>query len=146
MNEPAFSPTFVALESPYAGEGLEKLQHIPSGILRRQFCISYARACTLDAFKRGEIPLVSHLAYTQVLLDSDPAQRFQGIAAHLEVLTLCDKVVIYEDFGVSSGMQKAVEHAGELEMPIAYRKILDGGSITLETPSEWKLVDWRSHG
>lgn len=41
----------------------------------------YARWCMLDCFTRGEAPFVSHLLYTQVLDDREPAHREMGIEA-----------------------------------------------------------------
>lgn len=85
----------VIIESPYAG-------HIERNA-------AYARACMLDCLERGEAPFASHLLYTQVLRDEEPEERAQGIEAGLAWHVCADRVAVYEDLGISGGMQIAID-------------------------------------
>ena len=87
----------VILESPYAG----------------------------DALARGEAPIASHLLYTQpdVLDDSDPAERQQGVAAGLAWGRIADATVVYTDLGISPGMRFGVQHATAAGRPVEYRAV-----------------------
>jgi len=84
----------VILESPYAGDV--------------EANVAYARSCLLDSLRRGEAPIASHLLYTQVLDDTDPDERAQGIAAGLAWRTVPGVLpVFYVDRGWSRGMLAA---------------------------------------
>ncbi len=48
----------------------------------------------------------------------------QAINAGLQVGALADAIVVYEDFGISPGMEMAVAHYTALGIPIERRKIL----------------------
>ena len=89
----------VYLESPYAGD-VEKN-------------IKYARLCVKDSLDRGEYPFASHLLYTQenILDDNDPIERTLGIVSGFAFAKLCDKTVVYADFGISNGMMLGIEDA-----------------------------------
>lgn len=101
----------VIIESPFAGNTERNT--------------AYARAALRDCIERGESPLASHMLYTQegVLDDSNPLQRSLGIQCGLEWATKADATVVYDDLGVSSGMQAGISHAGLLGRPVEYRKI-----------------------
>ena len=99
----------VVLESPYAGE------------IGRN--VDYARRCVKDSLERGEAPIASHLLYTQkgILDDSKPNERALGIDAGLAWLKVADLHVFYVDYGISPGMQYAIENT---ELTIEFREIL----------------------
>lgn len=103
----------VILESPFGGSAWQRWRN------RR-----YARACLLDALKRGEAPLASHLLYTQVLDDTDPNERLLGIAAGLSWLKDADATVVYVDRGISKGMRQGIENAQALNKPVEFRKLM----------------------
>ncbi len=105
----------VILESPYAGD-----------VERNE---KYARLCLSDSLDRSEAPLASHLLYTQVLDDRKAKQREQGIAAGLAWLEHADLMAVYEDYGVSEGMRKAIALAHMLKVPVEHRRIYDAGSV-----------------
>jgi hypothetical protein len=63
----------VILESPF--RGVDQLQTDRN--------IRYARACMLDALRRGESPLASHLLWPGILDDAHPTERAVGIEAGL---------------------------------------------------------------
>lgn len=95
---PASMPR-VVVESPYAGN-----------IALNE---AYARACLADCLERGEAPVASHLLYTQpgVLRDNDPDERALGIAAGHQWIDGASLVIVYVDFGISSGMKAGIAEA-----------------------------------
>jgi len=98
----------VCIESPFSGE------------VERN--VMYADACMLDALlRRNESPFLGHLQYPRVLNDQLPAHRAAGIAAHCAWLRRADLVAVYEDYGITSGMDKAIVLARSLHIPIEKR-------------------------
>lgn len=101
----------VILESPYAGD------------IERN--VAYARACVRDSLQRGEAPIASHLLYTQpnILKDEIPEERQWGIDAGLAWKVVAEKHVFYVDYGMSKGMEYAMEAAKQNGIPIEIRTI-----------------------
>jgi hypothetical protein len=101
----------VIIESPYAGD------------IERN--IKYARKCVKDSLNRNESPICSHLLYTQdgILDDNIPRERSLGINAGLAWADVADKHVFYIDYGMSVGMNYAMELAVENDMDIEFREI-----------------------
>lgn len=102
----------VIIESPYAGNVEQN--------------VDYARLCVRDALSRNEAPIASHLLYTQpgILDDNIPTERQRGIDAGLEWRSVAEATIVYQDFGVSRGMQYGIEKAMSDGIPVIYRKIL----------------------
>jgi hypothetical protein len=75
---------------------------------------------------RGEAPIASHLLYTQegILKDEVPAERKLGITAGHAWIPMAYAVVVYEDYGVSPGMERAIQVAFLHGISLEYRKIL----------------------
>lgn len=107
---PTGGPRLVILESPYAGD------------VERN--VAYARECLRDSLRRGEAPIASHLLYTQVLDDTVPEQRQQGIEAGLAWKSVAQASVIYADLGISKGMEYGIAAAMTAGLPLEYRRIL----------------------
>lgn len=101
----------VIIESPYAGE------------VERN--VKYARRCVRDSLLRGEAPIASHLLYTQpgVLDDNVLSERQHGIEAGLAWRKVAERTVVYQDFGISTGMQYGIDAAKAAGIPIVYRNI-----------------------
>ena len=101
----------VVIESPYAGNIERNVQ--------------YAKRAMLDSLNRNEAPFAGHLLYTQVLNDTVPLERDWGIAAHMVWIESAEAVVVYEDYGISTGMKLAIVFAQKCvpEVPIEYRQI-----------------------
>lgn len=101
----------VVLESPFAGD------------IERN--VKYARECVRDCLLRGEAPLASHLIYTQmgILNDYIPSERQLGMEAGWAWTRFAEAVVIYTDYGISSGMNAGIEKAVEFGIPIEYRRL-----------------------
>lgn len=105
----------VYVESPYGSSDPK--------IIERN--IVYARACLRDCFLRGEAPFASHLLYTQdgVLRDEVQEERNLGMEAGFAWGRCADATVVYEDYGISPGMQKGIERAEKESRLIEYRKL-----------------------
>ena len=101
----------VILESPFAGD--------------LEANLAYARACMADCLKRGEAPFASHLLYTQdgVLDDTIPEERERGIHAGLVWGDVADKVVVYTDRGISTGMQYGIDAAKKRGISVEFRQL-----------------------
>lgn len=101
----------VILESPYSGN--VRLNE------------RYARACVKDSLKRGEAPIASHLLYTQpgILDDEIQAERNLGISAGLAWMVVSHKTVVYEDLGISRGMQFGIFKAEQAGKLVEYRHL-----------------------
>ena len=107
----------VFIESPFKGENWE--------LTRRN--VLYARVCMADCVSRSESSYASHLLYTQtgILDDTVEAERLLGIAAGQFIGDRCDLRAVYQDFGISRGMQFGIQRAQGLPQPIEYRNIAD---------------------
>lgn len=103
----------VIIESPFAGDV--------------EGNITYARRAVKDSVHRGEAPIASHLLFTQpgILNDDDPDERLLGCEAGWAWLRVADKMAVYADRGISSGMRMAIELAKQTGLPIEYRKLDD---------------------
>jgi hypothetical protein len=101
----------VIIESPYAGD-----------IARNE---KYARRCMRDSVMRGEAPFASHLLYTQegILNDKVPEERRLGMEAGFTWLELAEASIVYIDYGISDGMNRGIQVARDLQIPITYRTI-----------------------
>jgi hypothetical protein len=98
----------VIIESPYSGFDSNR---------------AYLRLCLLDSLNRGEAPYASHGLYTWCLDDNDAEQRAKGMKAGFAWTEKADLCAVYEDFGVSTGMQIGIQNAAAWGIPIEYRKI-----------------------
>lgn len=103
----------VILESPYRGNTPEKTAAN----------IQYAKACMLDALRRGESPLASHLLWPGILDDADPAERTAGIAAGLAWGAVAEATVVYGDLGISEGMALGIRRAQAEGRKIEWRSL-----------------------
>jgi hypothetical protein len=106
-------PRRVAVESPFA----------PGPLGDETTHVEYARRALAHSLSRGEAPLASHLLYPQVLADTDPRERAQGIAAGLTWARCADLTAVYIDYGVSPGMHSAIHAAQAAQQPIEVRVI-----------------------
>ena len=76
-----------------------------------------------DSLMRGEAPLASHLLYTQMLDDTIPAEREMGMGAGKAWSEFAECVIVYDDLGVSKGMEWGIEAAKSRCIPVEYRSI-----------------------
>lgn len=112
----------VIVESPFAGATRELTERNAR----------YLGACLRDCLARGEAPFASHGLYTLpgVLDDSVPAEREFGIAAGFEWRASAEATVVYDDYGVTEGMRRGIEHARSLGHAIEFRRLYDAPFTT----------------
>ena len=105
----------VIIESPYGNKD--------SLIVARN--ILYVRACIRDSLLRGESPIASHALYTQprILDDQIPEERALGIAAGHVWIEVAHLMAIYEDFGLSPGMEQGMRAAQKISLPVVFRRL-----------------------
>jgi hypothetical protein len=113
----------VVLESPYSAKSEWEL--------RRN--VEYLRLCLRDSLMRGEAPFASHGIYTLpgVLDDDIPSERLRGILAGFEWRSSAEATVVYQDFGVTPGMQYGIDHAHELSHVVERRNLYGVSAISL---------------
>lgn len=101
----------VVIESPYAGDVDRNVE--------------YARRCVHHSIHQNEAPLASHLLYTQpgILNDNTPIERQVGMEAGWAWIRYSDALVAYCDYGITPGMQRAMEIAAYMGLPIERRNI-----------------------
>lgn len=129
---------FVFVESPFAGATEEE----------RTEHLRYARAAMADCFERGEIPIASHLLYTQegILDDTIPDERRKGMEAGFVLREFLGEAVnagvgarrdslgqvypkaiaytaVYQDRGISPGMQRGIEDSSANGVKVLFRSL-----------------------
>ncbi len=108
-------PKFVDVETPYSGNSEAESRKN----------LLYARACVRDSLLRGETPFTSHLFYTQpgILDDNIPQEREMGINAGKDLIEALPDIVtvVYQDLGISRGMQYGIDRAKKSGRSIEYR-------------------------
>lgn len=90
--------------SPYAGD-----------ITRN---VAIAQEICRDVIADGHAPFAPHLLYPQILDDADPAARETGMTCGLAFMETCHEVWAYVRDGVSPGMQRELDHAKSLGLPV----------------------------
>ena len=88
--------------------------------------VAYGWRCVLDSLKRKEAPFASHLFYTSVMDDSDPAQRSLGFACEEVWLECAEIVAVYIDRGLSRGMVQTINLLAKhrvIHIPVEMRSI-----------------------
>lgn len=90
---------------------------------------AYCRA----AMEAGAVPIAPHLYFASYLDDTKPSERRTGMEMGLHMLRRCDELWV---FGVpSEGMQREIEFAQAIEIPVLYipeatiNEILNGIAI-----------------
>ncbi len=111
----------VVVESPFGADNINDL-------VRN---VAYAMLASRDSFERDEVPLASHLIYTLMLDDTDPAERMKGIDAGLAIGSHAELTALYKDLGVSRGMEYGVENAKKAGRVVVSRTLFDA-----DTPPE----------
>lgn len=120
--------TVVSIESPYRAATAELQQeHICYAVLAAKHAAKF----------HGEAPFASHLILTQSVdnghsfycSDDHPEPHDLGVGRDAAIeLThaarlVCDKIVFYTDYGMSSGMKAAETVAEENGIAVEYRKL-----------------------
>lgn len=108
---PPYKMRRVIVESPFAGD-------IEANLI-------YVRACMRDCLMRGEAPFASHALYTQpgILDDTIEVERIHGINAGHAWMHGAQAVVVYQDLGISKGMERGINSARINGLPVEYRQL-----------------------
>lgn len=104
MNRP-----IVIIESPYGGD-------IDKNTL-------YLRRCLRDSWDRGEHPLASHGYYPFFLNESSSEERKAGIECGYRMWPLAKHIIFYNDYGMSKGMEAALDRAVHHNLDVITRSI-----------------------
>ncbi|MBP3200168.1 MAG: hypothetical protein J6M39_00760 [Lachnospiraceae bacterium] len=77
----------------------------------------------------GKMPVASHIMYPAMGFDdTNPFEREKCRIYGLELLKLCDSVYCFiKDDVISTGMREEIRVARELNIPIKYFRVLEGG-------------------
>ena len=100
----------VVLESPYRGDKKKHKAYLQ-------------RALRDSVEKHNEAPVASHQLFTDAYDDNNPAQRHLGIELQKCFILQSTCVVVYVDYGISSGMEQGIEFAKKEGVPIIFREI-----------------------
>ena len=100
---------FVIVESPFAGN--------------EQRNLIYLRRALRDAWNVGELPLASHGYFPFFLRESDPLEREAGIQAGYQLWPLASRIIFYNDYGMSPGMERALDRATHHRLEVRVRSI-----------------------
>ena len=90
-----------------------------------------ARLKTLSVAEKRPLPVTC--STPQVLDDLIPRERRLGIDAGLAWRKVAEATVVYQDYGISPGMEYGIQLAKERGIPIEYRSIGQNGSGEWET-------------
>ena len=80
--------------------------------------ITNAKCYSRMAIEQFKLPITPHIYFTQFLDDSKIFERTIGINLGLEALKKCDEVWVFGE--ITGGMEKEVETARALRIPIKY--------------------------
>jgi len=102
--QPVESTKRVVIESPFTGRGTPYEGQFDT-------LLAYGKRCLWDSIEREEAPFASHLLYTQVGVpnDGNERERERGIENGLVWAAVSDLTAVYADYGISSGMQAAMD-------------------------------------
>ena len=98
---------FAIVESPYAALGHKK-------------AYEYVEECYKFLLGKGHTPFASHYNYTVVLNDMVEEDRQLGMGAGHNLIRSrkADFIVVFTDYGISSGMRLAIDLAKQYNVPI----------------------------
>lgn len=105
----------VVLESRFAAKDVRGL------LINKLFTI----ACIRDCFLRGEAAYASHVLYAQshILDDYVAHERALGIQAGFNWGDCGQETVVYDDLGISGGMELGIKHAESVGRKVSYRTL-----------------------
>lgn len=110
----------VAIESPF-GRNLDGSQCTPEQYARN---LRYLTRALQHSIAMGdEAPYASHRFYPGLLDDTNAEQRRLGMKMGLLWSEAAEMVAVYQDHGITDGMQKALIQHRERGIPIVFRSI-----------------------
>lgn len=85
--------------------------------------------CRKIVLKLNAIPICPHIYFTRFLNDNSKIERELGLDLGQRLLKDCDRVFVFDDYGISEGMKKEIEVAESLNIPVIYTS---GGNYLYE--------------
>lgn len=125
---------FILIESPFSAPTMPKLVHN----------VQYALLAVRDSLSRGEAPYASHLFYTQMLDDNNAVERQHGIDAGLTIGHYAQQSAVYNDFGISSGMEYGIKTAKDANRQVITRSLFPDAKSRQEAV-EQMLEEYSHH-
>ena len=80
----------------------------------------YARHLTKLMVDFETIPITPHLYLTELLKDSNSSERKKGTGLSLELLKMCDVVLVGTKYGISEGMAAEIKLAEKMGIKTLY--------------------------
>lgn len=74
--------------------------------------------CKFVVAKMKAMPVCPHIYFTQFLDDNNELEREMGMDFGLRLLSECDRVIVFDNNGISKGMKKEIELANRLNIPV----------------------------
>lgn len=74
--------------------------------------------CKFVVAKMKAMPVCPHIYFTQFLDDNNELEREIGMDFGLRLLSECDRVIVFDNNGISKGMKKEIELANRLNIPV----------------------------
>lgn len=76
--------------------------------------------CKFVVAKMKAMPVCPHIYFTQFLDDNNELEREIGMDFGLRLLSECDRVIVFDNNGISEGMKKEIELANSINIPVGY--------------------------
>ncbi len=116
----------VVVESPYAPK-FGKESHAAFSVMDRSINMRFAYAAQKSLLLQGHMPSASHTEFTHdgILNDAVTHERVLGIAAGLAKTLFFDESRLYDNRGVSNGMEKGVDFAVKVGRPVHRYRVSD---------------------
>lgn len=93
----------------------------------------YTKRVSREVALAGHTVIASHLFYPLFLDDSDATEREIGMKACLDLLEMCDVVLVNTKYGISEGMSREIEHAEKIGMKVLKANTVDYVSEIIKT-------------
>lgn len=103
----------------------------------RKYHTVFAKLLCLAVAHAGHAPFASHLFYPAFLDDNDEVDRATGLACEHAWIERCDELWVWDHWGISQGMQAAIDHAEEWSRPYDHKPIVILSFSKGEIP-EWQ--------
>lgn len=84
--------------------------------------IKNAQKYCREVLFQGHMPLAPHIYYTNFLEDNNEVERQLGMYMGLKWLAECDEMWVFNQNGISKGMQAEIDVATQLNIPIKYKE------------------------
>ena len=82
--------------------------------------IKNAQKYCREVLLQGYMPLAPHVYYTNFLEENNEVERQLGMDMGLRWLAECDEIWVFNQNGISKGMQVEIDMATKLNIPIKY--------------------------